>query len=548
MRTLHAGIVIFAAAYAGCLALYHAAVGAAPESASIAWYVWRGVGAACLSSTAVELTVLMIWLWKRCTRGSSSGGVPLHLTAADRRLLDQTQPALALLMPAHNEASTPEDREALVDRIYEILLRTPAYSTFFLLADSPANQRENEMSVIRHIKSRLRAEGLSEHENRVVLEEYRDKPAAWRHKCGSILRWIERWGDEYEFMFMLDADSSLARPDPSQPATCDVVERMLVGALRDTNLAIIQAAIQIRQTTTLWGWIQAVNTRMAMSYYLPAYGFLYGRSAPCYGHNCLLRVRDFARHATNTLSYTSHDHVDSADLASAGRGCVLSDTVLTCEQTEETLPGWLKRECRWSRGNGQWISYLWKKRCVSLGAVVYMGLGILQYIWALLASIFFISAIVLMHRDVRLVANADGVAARVLAGLVVITLVVPKLIASPTLPQFLATLFCSLLLGPALTLYQGVCFLLGAFGTKWVPRGARSGAFDAEQITRISATFLPAAILGIVLWQLLTKSLHTHLGDLLLYCMTVALVISPVAAVIFSWPRPSPALERSSHV
>ena len=40
----------------------------------------------------------------------------------------------------------------------------------------------------------LRAGGREYDGHRIVLEEYRDKPQSWRHKCGSLLMWLRRYG------------------------------------------------------------------------------------------------------------------------------------------------------------------------------------------------------------------------------------------------------------------------------------------------------------------------------------------------------------------
>src|SRR5438105_889726 len=118
MRPLTAAVVLFVIFYAISLGLYDAALGAAPANAGMAWHVWRFVGAGCLSSTIVELVMLTTWLWQTITRRSAAGGVPLRLRPRERWVLDQTRPTVAMLMPAHKEASTPEDRDALAIRIY----------------------------------------------------------------------------------------------------------------------------------------------------------------------------------------------------------------------------------------------------------------------------------------------------------------------------------------------------------------------------------------------------------------------------------------------
>jgi hypothetical protein len=437
-------------------------------------------------------------------------------------------------MPAHNEASTEQDRSALADRIYETLLRTPSYSTFFLLADSPSSQRENELEVIRRVSRKLRADGFGYLERRLVLEEYRHKPETWRNKCGSLLAWLQRYGDEFEYMFVLDADSSLPEPDPRQPETCDIVERMTLALRDDPTLSIVQASIHVRDFRTPWGWLQSVNARIGSDYYFRVFAHVYGRTAPCYGHNCLIRVRDFALLARNTLSYTSHDHIDSADLAAAGCGCVLTDAATTYEQAEETLPGWLTRECRWSRGNGQWLTYLLRKRALPAGASVYLLLGIMQYAWSLLASLLIVSAVVLVHQGVPLLARPNGLSSRLLVGLVLFALIVPKIVATRSQLELLASIASSILLGPSLALYQGFAFVLGAFGSKWVPRGARDTGFGLPHMTATCATFFPSMILGLALWGLLSAA---PAGDnLLLSVMVAGMVLSPLTALLLSWP------------
>jgi membrane glycosyltransferase len=408
---------------------------------------------------------------------------------------------------------------------------------FFLLADSPPTQRENELSVIEEIKRRLRESGHADQQHRIVLEEYRDKIKSWRHKCGSILMWLQRYAHDYEHMFVLDADSSLSEEDPHRPETCDVLARMVVAMRDDPNLAMIQAGIEIRDYRTWWGWVQCVNTRIGTNYYFPVFSFVYGRTVPCYGHNCLLRVSDFVGHVQNTLLYTSHDHVDSSDLAAAGRGCVLSNTVLTYEQAEDTLPGWFKREARWSRGNGQWVVYMLKKRGLPLGVIAYLTLGVFQYLWAVLASVFFIFGIVLIYQGYALVDTEGQDVARIMVAAVVLTMLVPKLLACPRIREFIATSLLSLLLGPTLLMYQGVCFLMGAFGAGWIPRGARSSGFGMTQVLGTITALMPAMIVGLILSALAREKIFSaSAGDLLIGTMIMAMILSPLTALLLSWP------------
>lgn len=537
MRPLAGALLLLGVVYLSFVGLYALAIGAPPQVAPPLWYIWAGLGAMCLSASAAEFTVFLVWLWQRRRGFSADGGVPLALSEAEREMVRERAASLALVMPARNEATTGRDREDLAQRVCDILVKTPGQSTFFLLVDSPVEQRENELGVVERVKALLREKGRGQDEGRLALEEYRDKPAAWRHKCGSILRWAQQYGRQYEYMFLLDADSSLPEEDAQDPRTREVVERMLLAMIRDRNLALVQGAMLVRSQRTPWAWLQAVNTRMGAAFYLPVFAYLYGRNAPCYGHNCLLRVRDFAQHARNTLYYTSHDHIDAADLAAAGRGCVLSNAVVTYEEPEDSVLGWLKRDCRWARGNGQWPVYLMKKRGLPLAPRVFLSLGIAQYVWALVAGLFFVASAALLRGDYQLVADAYSLPAIALAGLVVFTLLVPKMLACRGNPGgFVGSMGLSLALGPPLLMCLGLAFLLGAFGTRWVPRVSRSHLFDWRQMVRIGAVLAPVMALGVALWPGGEMAQRSMWGGVLVKFMVACLVASPVSAALVSRP------------
>jgi hypothetical protein len=532
-------VVLFFVVYAGLLALFvGAARGARPAEVPVTWYVWAGLGALCLATIALEITLLVIWSWMKVRGISADAGVPRRLGEEERRLLEERRPAIALLMPAHGEASTEEDRAALVERILGTVLKTPGYCTFFLLCDSAEDQSENERGVIEAVRGRLRGMGREGDAGRVHLEEYRDKPAEWRHKCGSILRWIQGHGARYEFMFVLDADSSLMEEDPTRPATCDVVMRMAVPMLRDESLAMVQAAMVIKKYSSAWGWVQSVNARVGVRYYVPLFSYIYGRNTPCYGHNCLFRVRAFAAHCRNTLHYTSHDHMDAADLAAAGMGCVMTDAALTYEEPEDDVLLWLKRECRWSRGNGQWFTYLFRKRGLPAGAMVFLVAGIAQYLWAVLAAGFFFAAVSLVPGGAgqELVTRVSSTPGRVLIGIVMGALFLPRLLAYPNVRAFVGTTAVALVIGPAVMIWQGMSFLLGAFGTGWIPRGARASAFDAGQALRIARTLAPIAVVGVLLWRPAWDAPADTWAGALMHLTIAGMVVSPVAGVLLSWP------------
>jgi membrane glycosyltransferase len=247
--------------------------------------------------------------------------------------------------------------------------------------------------------------------------------------------WLDRYVDDYEFMFVLDADSALLEPDPRRPSTVHPLERLVLAMRQHPDLAMIQTAIDVKNDPTLWGWFQTVGVGMASRYHGVLFRWLWEGQVPSFGHNVLFRVTDFARHVRNTLEYLSHDFLDAADLETAGRTCIQTYNVTTGEDGEASLLGYVVRDLRWSRGNAQWANYWMTKVGLPLGPRMYIAIGILCYLWPLLASVQLLATGLLLHRGVPLVDTSRPYAVAVLVASVVASLILPKAMASRSLPE-----------------------------------------------------------------------------------------------------------------
>ncbi len=531
-------MIVFGTVYFGLLTVFVFAVSV--ESPGLAWWVWLLCGIGALSATAAELTLLLFWLGLRVTGVLHKDPyVPAKLAAEDRRELAQNPPTVAMLMPAHREVTTPEDAEAFTQRIVEMLCRTPRYAEIFLLFDSPREQHQNELAVVEKIKANLRQLGRPADVSRVHMETYRDKPKRMKNKPGSIEMWLTRYAQKYEYMFVLDADSSLLEEDPSRPETCDALERLVLTLRRHPDIAMVQAAIRVHTDRTLWGWFQTVGARMASRYHGPLYKWLLEGTVPSYGHNVLFRVSDFSQCVGNTLEYLSHDFLDAADLQTAGRKCIHTYTVLTGEVGEASMLGYITRDLRWARGNAQWANYWLTKPGLPLGARIYLGIGILCYVWPLLASLLVIASVFLLSAEVPLISSDHPWSVQLLLGLVSASLVMPKALASRSIGEFYGSVLIGMLITPSLMLWQGVLFLLGAFGTKWTMRGSRTAKLDFEHAKGILRLFFPVSLLGLVLWMLCREGLGADsFGQVLISTHLLLLIASPAIALILSYPLP----------
>jgi hypothetical protein len=214
--------------------------------------------------------------------------------------------------------------------------------------------------------------------------------------------------------------------------------------------------------------------------------------------------------------------------------------VVTREEGESSLLGFLMRDLRWARGNAQWSNYLLTKKGLPLGPKLFLSIGILCYVWPLLTSVLLVTSVFLLHQGADMVSVEGQASAQLLFGLVATALVVPKALGSARPSVFYGAILGGWLMAPAVMLIQGALFLLGAFGTRWTVRLSRSGAMDFQHVCGLVQIFAPAAALGALLWSLCGGQDGLHgLAALMLQLHLLLLIASPLLATLFSCPWPA---------
>lgn len=494
------------------------------------WYVWRLCGAISMATSALDLALLTTAFALRFHPHDSQ--VPYLLMDADKRRLEETKPRTAILLPAHREATTPEDANALTLRIVKFIQLSPSWTDFFILFDSPNAEQPNERQVAEWILSQL----TDNQRQRLHVLEYRQKPRHLQTKTGSLYYWLKKFGADFDYMVILDADSTLADEDPEQPETVDVIARLVTTLERNSDLAMVQCGTEVKEWRSAWGWMQCVNSRIAFRYQGRLMERILGKQCPCYGHNVIFRVQDFRQHVANTLCYLSHDHIDSADLTTAGRGCIHSHRVTMGESPEDSLAGYLKRDLRWARGNGQWLMYLLSKRQLPIGPWFYLVLGILHYLVPVFLSTFVVTSAVLISASHRLLSPAELTSAVILVTLIALSLILPKFIGCSSWREFFGVLLVGVFVAPMLMLYQGTLFLTGPFGTRWTVRASRNVDRTWPTARSIAALFYPAALLGAGLWTRLPTESTFDVGVFMIKFTLVMLILSPITALVVSLP------------
>lgn len=293
---------------------------------------------------------------------------------------------VALVMPIFNEP---------VERVFEGLKATfdsvnreDAGDCFdvFILSDT-----DDEVIAAREVAAFLRwrtEEGL---EGRI---HYRRRKQRAGRKAGNVADFCERWGDEYEYMVVLDADSVMTG-------------RALVTLLRRMNgspgLALLQTVPRIVGGRTWYARAQQFAAAAYGPTFLAALEYWQEEGGNFWGHNAIIRIEPFRRHCALPLlpgpgifggEVLSHDFVEAGLLRAAGWEVRLArDLVGSYEEGPQSIIEAAKRDRRWCEGNLQHVLFLFAKGFRSRTRV-HLSTGILGYIssplWLLLiiASFF----------------------------------------------------------------------------------------------------------------------------------------------------------------
>ena len=491
MKPLHAAVLLFGLLYGVCLALHSAAVGPAPAGAGWAWYTWRIAGAACLAFTCLELVIWVVWWFVRIRARVTSespavGGVPLVLSAGERVALIRQRPAVAVVLEAPAGGLSEEQVEALAGRVHDMLLRTPAYSTFFVIGN--AQESDEGAGVLRRVRRRLRSEGLDYHEHRLVFEARGGESTVCEDAQGPLLEWVRRFGGKYEYVFVLGADGWLPAEDPRRPETCDVLERLLVAMRNDPGLAAVETSTEVGEGETLWGALRAVDAGIESDYYFPVRSYLHGRRAPCRRRNCMLRVRDLAA-------------------ATAGeRARVLTDAVVTSVGPKDTTAP-----------------------CEDEAPTIWRVLP------AILTMLLLASVGVLIFQGQPMLAAPFSAATGALVDLVLIGLLLPKLTGTRSFSDFLAASGATIAMGAPVILLRCVRFITGSCGPRHWSATVEPNLGHA---LRAGVVFLPATLVGLLLLGLVSQNVFVlpEGASVVLSVLLASMIVSPLTAVMLSWP------------
>jgi membrane glycosyltransferase len=294
----------------------------------------------------------------------------------------------ALVMPICNE-DVPRVFAGL-RATYESLARAGALEHFdlFVLSDSnDTDARVAEMDAWMRMCRELKAFG------RVF---YRWRQHRIKRKSGNIADFCRRWGRNYRYMVILDADSVM---------TGECLAALVRMMEANPNAGIIQTAPRAAGHRTLFARIQQFANRVYGPAFVAGLHYFELGEAHYWGHNAIIRVAPFIEHCAlarlpgrGSLSgeILSHDFVEAALMRRAGWGVWIAyDLPGSYEEMPPNLIDELKRDRRWCQGNLINLRLSWARGLHPAHRAVFV-MGVMAYVSAPLWFLFLILSTALL--------------------------------------------------------------------------------------------------------------------------------------------------------
>ncbi|HET7083895.1 MAG TPA: glucans biosynthesis glucosyltransferase MdoH [Rhizomicrobium sp.] len=337
-------------------------------------FTWREIVILALFAILFSWVAMSFWLtvfgaWVHFTKTNLLPLKPAGELSAART---------AILMPVYNE-----DVARVFSAVQAIWESAGADFDFYVLSDStnPANWVAEELEWKR-LKDALG-------ESARIF--YRHRPRNTGRKAGNIQDFCENWGQLYDYMVILDADSLMTGKTLAH----------LVG-LMDANprVALIQAPPQLVGRQSLF----ARMLQFASSIYGPLHAsglaFLQGPDGNYWGHNAIIRVHAFMQQCGLPRlpgrppfggEIMSHDFIEAALLRRAGWEVWMAPGIGgSFEEPPPSLLDYLIRDRRWCQGNLQHFKILFAQG-LTIPSRLHLAMGIMSYVssplWLLLLAV-----------------------------------------------------------------------------------------------------------------------------------------------------------------
>ncbi len=206
---------------------------------------------------------------------------------------------------------------------------------------------------------------------------YRRRTVNTGYKAGNLRDFCERWGNEYELMLPLDADSLMSG---------EAIVRLVRIMQAHPQLGILQSLVVGMPSSSAFARIFQFGMRHGMRSYTMGQAWWVGDCGPFWGHNAMVRIKPFAEQCHLPIlpgkpplggHVLSHDQVEATLMRRAGYEVrVLPEERGSWEENPPTMLEFIQRDVRWCQGNMQYIKLL--------GLPGLLPMSRFQLVWAIL--------------------------------------------------------------------------------------------------------------------------------------------------------------------
>ncbi len=233
---------------------------------------------------------------------------------------------------------------------------------------------------------------------------YRHRRFNMKRKSGNIADFCRRWGANYRYMVVFDADSLMAG---------DTLTRMVQAMEAHPEIGILQTPPKAIFSRSLIARVQQFANHLYGPIFAAGMHYWQLGDAQYWGHNAIIRVEPFRQHCQLPRlpgksplggEILSHDFVESALMRRAGYGVWLAYELGegSYEQNPPNLIDELVRDRRWCQGNLQHSRLIFTRgffpthRALFVNGIMSYGSALLWFFFLLASSIQAVSALFVM--------------------------------------------------------------------------------------------------------------------------------------------------------
>jgi membrane glycosyltransferase len=514
---------------------------------------WSWLDLAIYTTILIGLpwTVMGFWnaligLWLLHGRRDGHKAVSPYLDAAVSA--EPLRLRTALFMTLRNE--DPVRAFTRLRIMHQSLLKTGEAHAFdyFILSDTskPEIALEEER-LFEEWKRELGGEAAVFYRRRIANEGF---------KAGNIRDFLARWGEGYDLMLPLDADSLM---------TGEAIVRLARIMQAYPRLGILQSLVVGAPSTSAFARIFQFGMRHGMRSYTMGSAWWAGDCGPYWGHNAMVRVKPFKEACDLPVlpgkpplggHVLSHDQIEAALMRRAGYEVrVLPVEGGSYEDNPPTLLDFTKRDLRWCQGNMQYFRLIGLPGLLpmsrfQIGAAIWMYVGAAAWMAmiALMALKAFETGLGNLHLELgmALFFTMFGMSMTPkLAGLIDIALTKGGMERYGGPFRFLASalieIVFSILLSPIACLRVTLFMIALLFGRAVMWSGQNRDAYGLSWATAISGLW-PQTLAGAALFAII----YTKAPGALIWAspMLAALLLAAPFAVLTASPRFGEAMAR----